>query len=57
VYEERVLREISELENEEVAGGWRKLHIEGLYRLYASLCTIRVIKSREMRWTGHIARM
>jgi hypothetical protein len=40
-----------------VAGGWRKLHYEELRDLYSSPSIIRIIKSRRMRWAGHIARM
>jgi len=36
-------------------GGWRRLHNEELHNLYTSLNIIRVIKSRWMRWTGHVA--
>jgi hypothetical protein len=39
-----------------VAGGWRRLHNEELHNLYASANIIRVIKSRIIRWTGHVAR-
>jgi hypothetical protein len=42
---------------EEVAGGWRRLHNEGLHNLYASLNVISVITSRRMSWAGHVARM
>jgi hypothetical protein len=42
---------------EEVAGGWRKLHNEELHGLYSSPSVIRIIKSRKMRWAGHVARM
>jgi hypothetical protein len=40
-----------------VTGGWRKLHNEELHNLYSSPSTIRMIKSRRMRWEGHVARM
>jgi hypothetical protein len=40
-----------------VTGGWRKLHNEGLHNLYSSPSIIRMIKSRTMRWAGHVARM
>jgi hypothetical protein len=43
--------------NEEVAGGWRRLHIEESVKLYASQNTSRVIKIRRMGWDGHVARM
>jgi hypothetical protein len=38
-------------------GGWRKLHNEELHNLYSSPSIIRIIKSRRMRWAGHVARM
>jgi hypothetical protein len=38
-------------------GGWRKLHNEELHNLYSSPSIIRIIKSRSMRWAGHVARM
>jgi hypothetical protein len=40
-----------------VTGGWRKLHNEELHNLYSSPSIIRVIKSRRMRWAGHVARI
>jgi hypothetical protein len=40
-----------------VTGGWRKLHNEELHNLYSSSSIIRIIKSRRMRWAGHVARM
>jgi hypothetical protein len=40
-----------------VTGGWRKLHNEELHNLYSSPSTIRMIKSRRVRWAGHVARM
>jgi hypothetical protein len=39
----------------EVAGEWRKLHSEELSDLYCSANIVRVIKSRRMRWAGHVA--
>jgi hypothetical protein len=40
-----------------MTGGWRKLHNEELQNLYSSPSIIRIIKSRIMRWAGHVARM
>jgi hypothetical protein len=40
-----------------VIGDWRKLHNEELHNLYSSPSIIRVIKSRRVRWVGHVARM
>jgi hypothetical protein len=40
-----------------VTGEWRKLHNEKLRDLYSSPSIIRIIKSRRMRWAGHVARM
>jgi hypothetical protein len=42
---------------DEVTGEWRKLHHEDLHDLYSSPTILRVIKSRRMRWAGHVARM
>jgi hypothetical protein len=42
---------------QEVTGDWRKLHNEELHDLYSAPHIIRMIKSRRMRWTGHVARM
>jgi hypothetical protein len=42
---------------DEVTGDWRKLHNEELRNLYQSPNIIRMIKSRRMRWAGHVARM
>ena len=38
-------------------GEWRRLHNEELHSLYRLLNIVRVIKSRRLRWTGHVARM
>ena len=45
------------LKRDEVTGEWRKLHNEELNDLYCSPNTVRMIKSRRMRWAGHVARM
>jgi hypothetical protein len=52
-----VLRKIFGLRRAEVIGGWRKLPNEDLHNLLSSPSIIRMIKSRRMRWTGHVARM
>jgi hypothetical protein len=53
----RVLRRIFVPKKDEVTGEWRKLHSKELHNLYSSSDTIRQIKSRRMRWAGHVARM
>jgi hypothetical protein len=50
-----VLRKILGLKMDEVTGCWRKQHNEELLSLYSSPSIIRMIKSRRMRWAGHIA--
>jgi hypothetical protein len=55
VFENRVLRSIFGLKSDEVTGEWRKLRNEELNDLYSSPSIVRVIKSRRMRWAGHIA--
>jgi hypothetical protein len=57
VFENRVLRRIFEPKRDEVTGGWRKLYKEALHDLCFSPSIIRVMKSRRMRWAGHVARM
>jgi hypothetical protein len=57
VFENRLLWRIYGPKREEVAGGWRRLHKEELHNLNASPNIIKVIKSRRMRWVGHVVRM
>jgi hypothetical protein len=57
VFENRVLRRIFGPKRDEVTGERRKLHNEELRDLYSSPSMIRIIKSRRMRWAGHVARM
>ena len=57
VFENMVLRRIFGPERDEVTGECRKLHNEELNDLYCSPNIVRVIKSRRMRWAGHVARM
>jgi hypothetical protein len=58
VFENRVLRRIFGLRRDEIVGGWRKLHNEKpLHNLYSSPNKIRMIKSRRMRWAGHVGRI
>jgi hypothetical protein len=56
VFENRVLRRIFGPKREE-DGSWRKLRDDELHNLYSSPNIVRVIKSRRMRWAGHVARM
>jgi len=51
------LRRIFGPRRDEVMGEWRKLHNEELNDLYNSPNIVRVIKSRRMRWAGHVVRM
>jgi hypothetical protein len=57
VFENRVLRRIFGPKRDEVTGEWRRIHNKELYDLYSSRNIIRVIKSRIMRWAGHVVRM
>jgi hypothetical protein len=57
VFENRVLRRIFGPKRDEVMGEWRKLHNRELHDLYTLPSIIRIIKSRRMRWAGHVARM
>jgi hypothetical protein len=56
ISENRVLRRIFGPKREE-DGSWRKLHNDELHTLYSSPNIVRVIKSRRMRWAGHVARI
>jgi hypothetical protein len=56
MFEKRVLRRILGPRRNEVTGGWRKLHNEGLHNLYSSQSIIRMMKSRRMRCATHVAR-
>jgi hypothetical protein len=55
VFENRVLRRIFGPKRDEVTGEWRRLHNGELYALYSSPNIIRVMKSRRLRWAGHVA--
>jgi hypothetical protein len=55
VFENRVLRSILGLKRDEVMGRRRQLHNEELHNLYSSSVIIKMIKSRRMKWAGHVA--
>jgi hypothetical protein len=57
VFENRVLRRVFGPKREEVTVEWRKVHNEGLSDLYSLPHNVRVVKSRRMRWAGHVARL
>jgi hypothetical protein len=57
VFKNRVLRRIFVLKRDEVTGEWKKLHNEELHDLYSSPRIIRIIKSRMMKWEGHVSQM
>jgi hypothetical protein len=57
VLENRLLRRIFGPKKDEVNGSWRKLPNEELHNLYSSPNIIRMIKSRRIRWAGHVACM
>jgi hypothetical protein len=52
-----MLRRIFAPQRDQLTGKWRKLHNEELNDVFSSPNTVRVIKSRKMRWVGHVARM
>jgi hypothetical protein len=57
VFENKALGRTFGPKRDEVTGGWRKLHNEELCDLYSSPSIIRMMKSRRMRWTRHVARI
>jgi hypothetical protein len=57
VFENKVLRRIFGPKRDEVTGEWRRLHNKELYAVYSSPNIIQVIKSRRLKWAGHVARM
>jgi len=57
VFENRVLRRIFGPKRDEITREWRKLHNEELNYLNSRANSVGVIKSRRMRWAGHVARM
>jgi hypothetical protein len=57
MFENMVLRRIFGPRRDEITGEWRRLYKEELNDLYSSPNTVRVIKSRRMRWAGHVACM
>ena len=57
VFENRVLRRVFGPKRDEVTGEWRKLHNEELSDLYSLQNIVWVVKSRRMRWAGHVTRM
>jgi len=57
MFENRVLRRIFGTKREQVAGEWRKLHNVELNDMYSSPSFVRVMKSRIMKWVGHVKRI
>jgi hypothetical protein len=57
VFENRMLRKVFGPKRDEVTGEWKKLHNEELNDLYSLPNIVRVVKSRRMRWAGHVARI
>jgi hypothetical protein len=55
VFQNRVPRRIFGPKRDEVTGEWRTLHNEELHGVYSSPSMIRIMKSRRMRWAGHLA--
>jgi hypothetical protein len=57
VSEIRIFRRIFRPKKDKVTGGWRRLHNEELHNLYSSSNTIRMIKSRRIKWAGNVVRL
>ena len=57
MFENRVFRRVFGPKRDEVTGEWRKLHNEEPNDLYSLINIVRVVKSRRMRWAGHVVRM
>ena len=57
VFENKVLRKLFGVKRDEITGEWRKFHNAELNALYSSPNIIRNLKSRRVRWTGHVAHM
>jgi hypothetical protein len=57
VFGNRELRKILRNMKDKVTGGWRKPHKEKLHKLHCSPDTVKMIKSKRMRWAGHVALM
>ena len=57
VFENKVLRKIFGAKSAEITGEWRKSHSAELHALYSFPNIIRNVKSRQLRWAGHVARM
>jgi hypothetical protein len=57
LFENRVLKRVFGPKREEVTGGLRKLQIEELHNLFSLPNAVTIIKSRRIRWAGHVARM
>jgi hypothetical protein len=57
VFESRLWRRIFGPKSDEVTGKWRKLYNEKRHEIYTVPNAVRVIKSKSMRWTRHVARM
>ena len=57
MFENNALRKTFGAKKDEITGEWRKLHNAELHALYSSPNIIRYLKSRRLRWTGHVARI